>query len=150
MPAGKLRNCFITFLTWFLKRSFPPCLKGVFSIWIQQYCPRLHPSHRRPSLQMRTDLFQKDSSGTEVCSPTSSQFPARHHNRWLQKLVTAFPLAFISIQLLTLVMVQLIPAFSLENAMNFSREMTHLNYKYWSGFFVVVEFGFFAGVVGDF
>lgn len=59
----------------------------------------------------------------------------------LAKFVTAFPLAFISIQLLILVIVQVIPAFNLENAMNFAREIFHLYYKYCSilglGFFFV-------------
>lgn len=68
----------------------------------------------------------------------------------MQKLITAFPLAFISIQLLTLVIVQVIPAFSLENEINFARGIIYLYYKYWSGVFVVVEFGFLGEVVGGF
>lgn len=53
------------------------------------------------------------------------------HN--LQKLRTAFPVAFISMQLLIFVVVQVIPASNLENAMNFAREIICLYYKYRSG-----------------
>lgn len=44
-----------------------------------------------------------------------------------------------------------IPAFNLENAMNFAREIIHLCYKYWSGFFFLFSLGLGAvGFVGFF
>lgn len=70
------------------------------------------------------------------------------HN-WFAKCTTAFPVLFISLQLLILVIAHVIPAFNLENVKNFDRETIRVYDKYWSGLVVLLlllSWGIFCGV----